>query len=177
MSKVKKNFSIYSDNIFKNYLCEKIIKGEQKMYYGARLKFLRERLGKSLTDMGKILEISDSLYSRYEKEIQMLPTKHLIFLANYFDVSIDYLFGFTNLSKYPNFKDTNTIESGKRLKEFRKEQKITQDKLSQSLNIAIGLLCEYEHGKYPISIHALYTISLKYKISADYLLGRIDDPK
>ena len=34
-----------------------------------------------------------------------------------------------------------------------------------------------EKGKYLISIPFLYTICKKYNISADYLLGKIDNPK
>ncbi len=65
----------------------------------------------------------------------------------------------------------------KRLKEFRKENKLTQVKLAEILNIANGTIAEYERGTNIIATPFLYTICKNYNISADYLLGKIDEPK
>ena len=64
-----------------------------------------------------------------------------------------------------------------RLKDFRKENKLTQEKLAEILNIGKGTIAEYERGNYIISTTSLYTICKNYNISADYLLGKIDNPK
>ena len=66
---------------------------------------------------------------------------------------------------------------GKRLKEFRKENKLTQSKLATILNTAQPVITNYENGKHLIATPFLYTICKKYHISADYLLGKIDNPK
>ena len=58
-----------------------------------------------------------------------------------------------------------------------KENNLTQDKLAQKLNIARTIISKYEKGEFLIATHTLYTICKKYHISADYLLGRIDNPK
>ncbi len=71
--------------------------------------------------------------------------------------------------------DTNLM--AKRLKEFRKEHKLTQLLLTKELNISRTTLANYECGTYPIATTFLYAICKKYKISADYLLGKIDEPK
>ena len=148
------------------------------MNYGTKLKELRERVGLSLIEISKILDISDSLYSRYEKEKQTIPIKHLNALCNYYDVSIDYIFQFINVKKYDNsIKEIDLIKSGKRLKEIRKEKNYTQEKLTKELNIARTIISKYEKGEFVIATHTLYTICKKYNISADYLLGRIDNPK
>ena len=148
------------------------------MNYGTRLKELRERIGLSLVEMSKILDISDSLYSRYEKEIQTIPIKHLNTLCNYFNASIDYIFNFTELKYYSKSKkEIDIIKSGERLKTFRKEHKYTQDKLANILNVARTIISKYEKGEFFISTHSLYTICKKYNISADYLLGKTDNPK
>ena len=145
------------------------------MNYGAKLKELRERIGLSLIDISKILNISDSLYSRYEKENQTIPIKHLNTLCNYYDVSLDYIFEFNNEKKYNNsIKEIDLIKSGNRLKNWRKEKKFTQDKLANELNIARSIVSKYEKGEFIIATHTLYAICKKYNISADYLLGRID---
>ena len=64
-----------------------------------------------------------------------------------------------------------------RLKEFRKENKLSQVKLSFLLNVAKGTIGNYETARSLIATPFLYTICKKYHISADYLLGKVDSPK
>ncbi len=145
------------------------------MYNKERIKELRTSSKISQQEMANILGITRSTYSMWESKNDIFPLKRLIDLCNYFDVSLDYIFSLTDTKQYkPNKKDVDLTTSGKRLKDFRKENNLTQVKLAQKLNIAPTILVEYEHGKYIISIHALYTICTKYHISADYLLGRVD---
>ena len=134
-------------------------------------------MGKSSIFVARLLNISDSLYSRYEKEKQTIPLKYLIILCNYFDASIDYLFGFTNIKTYENYNEVTKTEVGKRLKNWRKEQGLTQEELAKILNTVHQVIANYENGKNLIATPFLYTICKKYNISADYLLGRVDTPK
>ena len=76
-----------------------------------------------------------------------------------------------------NYKNVENIIAGKRLKEFRKENKLTQEKLANILNTTFSNIAFYEKGRNLIAIPVLYEICKKYNISADYLLGRIDNPK
>ncbi len=149
------------------------------MYYNERLKQLRERVGNTQKEMANILKIHKGLYSHYETEDYIMPIKHLNYLCNYFNVSLDYIFNLTDNINYKLYinKDLNKELSGKRLKEFRKENKITQIKLSLLLNTAFSTISSYERGVNSIATSFLYTICKKYNISADYLLGRTNDPK
>ena len=147
------------------------------MNYGDKIKALRERYGFTLTSVAKYLKIDKSLYFRYENEEQTIPLKHLISLADYFKVSLDYLFNFTDKKIYKKINiGIDKTKAGKRLKEFRKNNKITQLDLAKLLNTNRSLLSNYENGIYLISTSFLYEICKKYNVSADYLLGRIDDP-
>ena len=145
------------------------------MNYGERLKELRERQALSIVSIANILNISDSLYSRYEKELQTIPIKHLITLCKYFNVSLNYIFGFTKNKE--NFFDIDINLSKTHIKEFRKEYNLTQEKLAKTLNTTKTVICGYEKGRYLIATSFLYAICKKYNVSADYLLGRIDNPK
>ena len=141
------------------------------MHYGLILKQLRERIGLTLVEVSKLINVSDSLYSRYEKEKQTIPIKHLNTLCNYFNVSIDYIFSFTNIKNYNNSsKNINIKVSGQRLNELRKELNYTQDKFAKKISVARSLVSEYENGNFLIATSTLYTICTKYNISADYLL-------
>ena len=81
------------------------------MNYGFNLKGLRERIGLNLKETAKIIDVSDSLYSRYEKEKQTIPLKHLITLCDFFNVSLDYIFDFTDIKQYPKHTEKYNNES------------------------------------------------------------------
>ena len=148
------------------------------MDYGRILKQLREDNGLIQSDIASILGISRGLYSQYEIADKIIPIQHLNTLSNYFLVSIDYLLGFSNSKDNANKKvllDNSKI--GIRLKEFRKENKLTQEKLANILHTTHSVISSYEKGKTLILTSFLCVICKKYNISADYLLGKIDNPK
>ena len=147
------------------------------MEYNNRLLELRTCINLTQEDIAKILKISRTTYKDYELQTSIIPIKHLVTLSKYFDVSIDYLFEFTKLVQYENVKDVDKIEAGKRLKEFRKENKLTQQKLASILNTTFSSIAFNEKGRNLIATPFLYTICKRYNISADYLLGKIDNPK
>ena len=144
-----------------------------------RLKNEREKRNIMQKDVAKdVLNLSKSQYSLYESESVTIPIKHLITLCDYFNVSLDYIFEFSSMKQYYNkIKEVDKKEAGKRLKEFRKDNKLTQKDLAALLNTTFSTISSYELGVNLISTNYLYTICKKYKISADYLLGRIDNPK
>ena len=52
--------------------------------------------------MAKLLICSQQTYSRYESHTTEIPLESLIFLAEYYDTSTDYLLGITDQIKpYP----------------------------------------------------------------------------
>ena len=148
------------------------------MNYGNKLFQLRDRLGLTNVEMANILKISDSLYSRYEKEKQTIPINHLNTLCNYFNVSLDYIFGFTENKNYSKSKkNINTELYIKRHKELRKENKLTQVKLANILSTDNSTISKYERALFPIATSYLYQICKRYNTSADYLMGKITRPK
>ena len=148
------------------------------MNYGEKLKELREEKGLKIHDISRFLGFDKDTYGKYEREYSTIPIIHLITLCNYFNVSLDFIFGFSNIKQYQNVnKSSNLILSGNRLKEFRKENKLTQTQLGNILGCSYGTIAGYERGRYLIATLFLYTICKKYHVSADYLLGRIDEIK
>ena len=143
--------------------------------YKENLKELRTMELISQKTVANYLNISRSAYSQYEEQYVIIPSKHLNSVCNYFNVSIDYLFSFTNTKQYRNVhKEIDKIKAGKRLKEIRNDIGIIQEELAKILNTSKSVVADYERGRYLISTPFLYTICTKYKVSADYLLGRID---
>lgn len=61
-----------------------------------RIKNLREDNDLTQTDMAKALFISQRTYSYYESGGHDIPTETLVRIADYFNVSVDYLLNRTD---------------------------------------------------------------------------------
>lgn len=64
-----------------------------------RLKEIREDRDLLQKDVAKILNIPQQNYSRYELGIIKMPIDKYVILAKYYNVSIDYLVGLTDIKK------------------------------------------------------------------------------
>lgn len=69
------------------------------MFNGERLKILRKEKKLTQAQLGKILNISDAAINRYEKGLRQPDTITLNKIAEFFDVSVDYLLNRTVLEK------------------------------------------------------------------------------
>ncbi len=146
--------------------------------YSKKLKRIRDIKAVYAKDLADYIGVSKAMFSDYENENKIFPIKHICKIADYLDISIDYLFSLTEKINYQNCKRNIDIKlSGYRLKEFRKEHELKQKDLAKILACSSNNISDYETGKYYISTYSLYIICKKYKISADYLLGKVDEPK
>jgi len=66
------------------------------MSFGKRIKRLREDKGVRQEDIGKMFNVSKSAVSQWENDIRTPDMDIIIKLADYFDVSTDYLLGRTD---------------------------------------------------------------------------------
>jgi len=64
-----------------------------------RIYDLREDMDLKQADLAEALNISRQQYSLYERGDREIPFHHVITLANFYDVSIDYIAGLTNNKK------------------------------------------------------------------------------
>ncbi len=70
-----------------------------------RLKEIRQDRDLQQVDIAKVLKTSQVQYSRYERGIRIMPIDKIAMLAKFYDVSIDYLLGLTDIRKpYPKSK-------------------------------------------------------------------------
>ena len=67
-----------------------------------RIRELREDKDMNQTELGKLLEMSQTGYSKYETGENDVPTSVLIKLAQIHNTSVDYLLGITDIREaYP----------------------------------------------------------------------------
>jgi len=146
------------------------------MFNTKNIKKIRIDSNLSQEDIAKKLNVSRSSYAMWESNNNIFPIKRLIEFCSIVNCSLDYALALININtEIKNTLDENKAKS--RLTEFRKENKLTQEKLANILNTNKSVICNYERGRNIIATPFLYEICKKYKISADYLLGRTDSPK
>ena len=66
------------------------------MNYKLRIRDLREDHDKTQQNIADLLGTSQTMYARYERGASELPVRHLIRLAQYYHVSMEYIVGLTD---------------------------------------------------------------------------------
>ena len=87
-----------------------------------RLRDLREDADLTQKAVGALLNTTQQQYAKYELGVQEIPTRHLVTLADYYDVSIDYIVGraeWTDVQVY-RFWNTKSVEEKQQI--FHKMQ-------------------------------------------------------
>ena len=72
-----------------------------ELKYPERMRELREDKDLKQKEIAHLLGIAQTTYSQYELYKRPMPIECLVKLCEYYDVSADYLLGFTELKKHP----------------------------------------------------------------------------
>lgn len=70
-----------------------------------RIKDLREDRDLTQKKIADYLHCNQSLYSKYEREVRDMPADLIKKLAEFYDVSVDYIMGRTNHPKVNHVKE------------------------------------------------------------------------
>lgn len=136
--------------------------------FGERLKELRKEHKLSQEDLGEILYLSKGAVGNWELGTRQPDYDTLKFLAEYFNVSTDYLLG-----KDATTEHTSTTPSifGERLKTLRLEKGLSQEELALKLGLSKANVSKYESGNIEPNFTTLKSIASIFNVSIDYLLG------
>ena len=72
------------------------------MIFYQRIRDLRTDHDKSQAEIAKIIGTSQSYYAQYENGKRSIPFDRVILLAKYYNVSLDYIAGFSDVPKKIN---------------------------------------------------------------------------
>ena len=72
------------------------------MYFYQRIRDIREDNDKSQAEIATLLGMKQQQYARYENGTQEIPLHHIITLARYYNISLDYLTGLIEIPKALN---------------------------------------------------------------------------
>ena len=141
-----------------------------------RLRNLREDYDLYQKEIAKNLNVCQQAYSKWESGDEIIPLKHLNHLCNFYDVSMDYVLKLSNKKKNKNIKKINILDKkaiGDKIRIIRKEHHLTLRDLASELNTTSSTISAYETGKTLILTVFAYQICKKYKVSLDWLCGKI----
>ncbi len=104
-----------------------------------RLRELRLQRGKTQQELAEILNITSSAYSLYETGKRQLNYESLLILADYFNVSLDYLFGRSEVKKLPvDFTPDDMY--------FLKQYHALDERGKNTMRALLNFECDFEEG-------------------------------
>ena len=127
------------------------------------LRESRERLDLKQIDVAKIFPVANSTVSGWETGKDTIPLKNLIKYANYYNYSLDYLFGLSNKKEIANTFEIDLNKISKKLKHLREINNMTQKEVAKNLNTSQSGYAHYENARNLITTTFLYSLTKIYK--------------
>ena len=136
-----------------------------------RIKELRAGKGVNQEQLAKFLNVQRAAVSKYENGEIPLTAETINKLADYFDVTTDYLLGRTGA-----IKEKPSLPTGfpARLTQLRREHNLAQHDLASFVGVSQSTLSDWERGEISPDTHYLDKLSNVFNVTADYLLGRTE---
>ena len=137
------------------------------------LKESRIKLKKAQKEIAKDLQVTISTVSGWETGKDSIPLKKLIYYANCYDYSLDYLFGLEKESTKYKPLNIDLKKTALNLKELRNKNKLSQEIVAKLINTTQSAYSHYETATNLITTTFLYNLTRIYEpFSIDELLGR-----
>lgn len=142
---------------------------------GEALRETRTYYDLTQDDIAKIMNISKSSISHYEKNDWIIPIKNLALLADHLNISIDYILKLTKVKNYNNSRkgiDLNTMSN--RICEICSDLNYNNVQFAKYLNTSESNIRNYKKGIYPILTAFAVQMALKNHYSIDWIIGKSD---
>ena len=117
---------------------------------------------------------SEATVSQYVNNKRTPEVDKLIKIADYFNVSLDYLFNRNFINSALCYTDTNFINNvtfPDRLRQLRKNTKLSQVELAKIINVSNGSISKWETGERQPDYATLKSLAEFFNVSTDYLIG------
>lgn len=98
--------------------------------FSIRLRGLRKERKETQEEVGRLMGLNKSTFSAYERGIIVPPYDKISYLANHYQVSVDYLMGTTNF-RIPSDRKLN--DDG--ILDVRKHLEIIREELGSSVSV------------------------------------------
>jgi hypothetical protein len=125
------------------------------------------------SEIPKLLNIDYNVYIKITEFGIIQKPVVLIRIADYFDISVEFLLGRTNNSYFIKAETAKTFLE--RYQALKAEKNLTDYAIAQKLHITTSYTTNWKNKNYMPSIINLIELSETFKVSIDYMLGRTDD--
>ena len=143
----------------------------------SRMAELRHKNNLLQKDIAKMLNVKENTYSKWEKCSNDIPLEKVNILANFYNVNLDYLLGISKKIEPSEKLKIDYKKICERLLELRKENHLTQGRLSDKIGFFQTTYSSFETGaRTPTTYKLLYIVNF-YNASMDYVVGRTDTKK
>ncbi len=136
--------------------------------FSANFAYYRKQKGFSQTEFAKTLNISKQAVSKWEKGSCFPDLPRLLYLCNYFEISLDDFF--EEKPSHLKYQNPYAFEKEK-IKEMlivlRKNTGLTQNDFSRYVNMTPQIVCFWEKGEAIPSIDVIKELCDKLDISLD----------
>lgn len=138
-----------------------------------KVKEIRNELELSQEDIAKVLNVKRGTYASWECRSDVIPTRQIYKLAEYFKLSIDYLLEISNQGHMVyHGSDINLSDVGNNIYNIRKRNNLSQKSFAESIGINQSTLWAYEKGKTLITLSSLISLAKVYNVTIDSILNR-----
>ncbi|WKG34822.1 helix-turn-helix domain-containing protein [Lactococcus lactis] len=132
--------------------------------FAEQLKTLRKKNSLTQKELAEKVGVKQNSYANWENGNREPNIEMLVRIADYFDVSLDYLLG----GKMKNI----TEEFSLCLKKLRMKIKLSQKQIAEELKISQQQYSKWEGGIITPNAETLVRLADYFDVSVDYLLGR-----
>lgn len=131
--------------------------------------------GHKKSELAKIIGLGNDILIR-ATNVGMIPsTSSLIKIADYFDVSMEFLIGLTDEEIFTKSVDQTGFQE--RIKELKENQNITEFEIAKKLGFQRSLFTKWKTKNYIPSLEITVMLAQFFKVSMDYLLGRTNEKR
>ena len=148
-----------------------------KEKFMSNLRKIRTESKVSQIQLAEDIGFSNDIISLWETGLRLPSADAIIILSRYFQVSTDYLLKVTDnnstLHRIQDFDVDMTIFNN-RLKELRKNKKLSQEQLAKRAGLTKTSINHWENGKCLPNANAIVALARYFGVTTDYLLGESD---
>ena len=152
------------------------MKNEPLIIIANKLHYLRIEQKLKQEDLCLKLNIKRATYANWESARVEIPLEKLDLIANFYNIGIDYLFNFYTEKSNIEYKPMNFNKLSENLKNCKEKNHLKLESLAIDAGTTVSTIWAYLNDKNKILTTYLYNICQKNNLSADYLLGKVDNP-
>ncbi len=140
-----------------------------------RLKNLRKEKKLSQKELAKLINMSQTGYSQYERMTRKISISTLKELATFYNTSIDYILELTDIKEPYSKSKLLSSDNLLRLKDVREDKDLYQEDIAKILKMSRKGYSHYESYYSEIPVNKLKELAIFYNVSVDYLLYLTDE--